>query len=74
MFKQLAHYLTKRKSDDVWKMALNDNVIRANLIDQINSVLLNDYIEEDEIKICIKSFMDCEIFNELSDLLEKLIF
>jgi len=42
MFKQLAHYLTKRKSDDTWKMALNDNVIRVNLIDQINSVLLND--------------------------------
>jgi len=44
------------------------------LVEQVNSVLLNEYIEDDEITITITSFMDNQIFAELSDLLEKLIF
>jgi len=74
LYKQLALYLVNRKNEEIWCKALSENSIRSHLIEQINSVLLNDHIEEDEIKICIKSFMDCNIFSELTTLLEKLIF
>jgi len=74
MFKQLANYLTKRKDKDAWTKALKDSNIRMQLVEQVNSVLLNEYIEDDEITITITSFMDNQIFAELSDLLEKLIF
>lgn len=53
---------------------MKDSNIRMQLVEQVNSVLLNEYIEDDEITITITSFMDNQIFAELSDLLEKLIF
>jgi len=74
MFKQLAIYLTKRKDKGAWTRALTDSVIRMQLVEQVNSVLLNEYIEDDEITITITAFMDNQIYVELSDLLEKLIF
>ncbi|KAJ1913951.1 Clathrin heavy chain [Mycoemilia scoparia] len=80
MFKQQARYLIRRRSLELWTKVLSgdsdyplNQSHRRQLIDQLNSYVLPEIQDPEEVSIAVKAFMAADLPQELIELLEKII-
>jgi len=74
LFKVQARYVVERMDMTLWKTVLSEeNSNRRNLIDQVVSTALPESKNPEQVSIAVKAFMECDLPNELIELLEKIV-
>jgi len=74
LFRLQARYLVERQSPELWAMVLDkENQHREHAIDQVVGTALPESTNADEVSVTVKAFIQAEIPEKLSELLEKIV-
>jgi clathrin heavy chain len=82
LFKDLARYLVERQDLELWKRVLRPEGVDPNdpeppskryLLDQVVQTALPEARNPDEVSTTVKAFMECDMPEELIELLERIV-
>ena len=74
LYRIQGQYLVESASMDLWNKVLdNDNSHRQAVINQVITVILPVTRNADEVKVCVRAFIDAGLQSDLMELLEKLV-